>query len=782
MRALSPALPLLLAALLPGQGISWEIPHRGAITYKRTPLAQETRIPEGRLRTVELIPTAEAGGHEWRYLACEPQQAPENFQATNFDDSNWLIGRSEFGNEAHPHRRTNWQGKLLLLRSRIDLDRRRPKAVILRMDHDDGVRVYVNGELVLANDGYGRDREYVIAGKALDAFTTRENVIAVRCDNIGGAQYLDLSMSLLRSMPPGIKTAEALQQELRSQRDAARAVTRNLFSSFRTPGMLLQGELDPSQEHAMTPPVDLRDFAWWVATDLQRGVMGGAWTLQAPRINSLGDVILKCRSEPVDATGYQTVTAKVEAIEPELRGEDKRFVRRYVLPHVHYGLTGEIQIRRRVEMHGDKARVSSFRADLICSITSKQDRRTPIAEFEHSESWAIDQVFHGQDAEFRLLVADVLERSKQSLLERLAKPNEGNLRSEEANANRTYHTGRLALGLLALLKSGVDADQEVIQNGFAQLRKRRVYDTYSLGTALMAMDALYAPKSENADIRQGLIRKPAKRQLADADLALVKKWTEQLLQNTDSRVDRSYLLRFNYEPGGRYDHSVNQYGLLGLYAAHMCGVEISPGLWEAAANHLIDDVGQRGDRLDLELVDFKTLAMMERGMGEDLSATRMPVRPMGWNYESAEHDGLLQPFWGAMTCAGITGLAICQAGLMQHPDVRRPRLQSEASQVRSAAFGWLAQNMTVRHHPGWIQKQHAHIYYYLYGLERAALLSGVALIQDRDWYFEGSLLLGQLVGENGQWPGDRGGEQGIERDAMAMLFLSQSTAPVLTGN
>jgi hypothetical protein len=37
---------------------------------------------------------------------------------------------------------------------------------------------------------------------------------------------------------------------------------------------------------------------------------------------------------------------------------------------------------------------------------------------------------------------------------------------------------------------------------------------------------------------------------------------------------------------------VNQYGLLGMYSAHLCGIAIKPTLWEAAANHLLAVPGQ----------------------------------------------------------------------------------------------------------------------------------------------------------------------------------------------
>ena len=41
------------------------------------------------------------------------------------------------------------------------------------------------------------------------------------------------------------------------------------------------------------------------------------------------------------------------------------------------------------------------------------------------------------------------------------------------------------------------------------------------------------------------------------------------------------------------------------------------------------------------------------------------------------------------------------------------------------------------------------------------------------------LVLAQL--ENGDWPAEVTGDEQIERNAMAILFLKQSTSPVLTG-
>ena len=57
----------------------------------------------------------------------------------------------------------------------------------------------------------------------------------------------------------------------------------------------------------------------------------------------------------------------------------------------------------------------------------------------------------------------------------------------------------------------------------------------------------------------------------------------------------------------------------------------------------------------------------------------------------------------------------------------------------------------------------------------------MALIQNRDWYFEGAMVLVLAQLADGNWPGELRWDAEVERNAMAILFLKRSTAPVLTG-
>jgi hypothetical protein len=314
-----------------------------------------------------------------------------------------------------------------------------------------------------------------------------------------------------------------------------------------------------------------------------------------------------------------------------------------------------------------------------------------------------------------------------------------------------------------------------------ELRERKLVDTYSLANAIMAVEAFHAPPNEAADLRAGVGDRPRRRQLPPEDAALVQRWATQLLANVDRRVDASQLLRFNYTAGDRFDNSVNQYGLLGLFSAHLCGVTQPPSVWEAAANHLLSSQSSQGAMVELDLVDYRTLARRQADPDTPFTGARTTAQALGWSYHEPRSDGEATPTWGSMTCAGITGLAICEAALAELPASRRSKLVGDCRRARDDGFAWLAQCLTLRHHPGAIERQNQWFYYYLYSLERAALLSGIALVQDRDWYFEGAMVLVLAQQDDGHWPGELLWDQAIERNAMAILFLRQGTVPVLTG-
>jgi len=774
---------LLLACTAAAQELRWRIPHRGAHTFERATTAFELQPPPSRFRPEVVVHDAGGGEpHRWRYLEVAQGGAPQGFERPDFDDSGWRIGASVFGDDGQDGKRTAWKRDVLCVRTTVDLGRKKPKALWLRIDHDDTVRVWLNGELVVAEDRYGRGREYFVTGDALDAWRRGDNVLAAKCVNTGGAQRFDLRLGVFDKLPRGLRGGDDLRQALDEEQKAANKVRDDLFGQFRSPAMLLQGELADEQTHVRQPPNDLRDVAWWVAMDLRCGALGGTAGADLLRLHQWGDLKVRGRATPIDADGWQTITAKVETTkEPSAQKDSKRFVASDVLPYVHYGFEGELKVRRRVEVLEHGARVVEIETDLNGEILRGKGFKEIAGRLNQQESWVLSVTHDNQDTAFRLMVKGALERGVERLREQLGNPDGGILGAQPDDGPNSYNSGRLAIGLLALIKGGLPKDDEVVQRGLDVLRNRTLIDTYSLGNALMCLEAYHAPSSEMSMLRDGTIDRPRRREIPEDDRALMAKWVERLLDNIDTRVDPAYLLRFNYTRGPRFDNSLQQYGLLGLYAAHLCGVDVSPTHWEAAANHLLGVQQDKGERVALRLIDYRDHTRQQFDPDVTITVSQRAASARGWSYEGPKNGGDDAPFWGSMTCAGITGLAICQGALQDHPDLKRQKLQKDADKARADGFAWLAKHMNVRYHPGALTRRFRWFYYYLYSLERAALLSGIAIIQDRDWYFEGAMALVLTQQPNGAWPPELSGDYAIERNAMAILFLKQSTSPVLTG-
>jgi hypothetical protein len=253
----------------------------------------------------------------------------------------------------------------------------------------------------------------------------------------------------------------------------------------------------------------------------------------------------------------------------------------------------------------------------------------------------------------------------------------------------------------------------------------------------------------------------------------MQEWVDTLLNNIDLRVDAGYLRRWNYTPAKRFDNSNSQYALLGLYTAELCGVQISPQVWFAAANHWLEcQCRPEKSPIELVMVSYRELARRaSRASWQDASSPRrtvtrgVPIKPRGWSYTSKGGKPT-----GSMTTAGITGLVICDAA-MQAQEKGSRQLRTRMHEAIDAGFAWLARHFSVTGNPGNTTRWH---YYYLYGLERACELNGTAIFHGRRWYTEGAELLLDQQRKDGAWAS-------LEDTCFAILFLKKASPPVITG-
>lgn len=498
------------------------------------------------------------------------------------------------------------------------------------------------------------------------------------------------------------------------------------------------GELDAARRALATPVRDLRDALRALACDLS----GTAGTLHCPRLVPFGDVTIRGSWSRPGADGGQTLRATLSARPPAALAGEPRGAAERLRVFCVADADGTVELERHVDAATGLVTAWRGRADLVVVEAPKVCRRLVVAD-----DWQFVAVRDNRDADFRKRVAAAIAGGVGWVREAL-----GEARSflgERNGDDRNYGSGRLALGLLTLVHGHTAADDPVLTRGFAELRRRKPDDSYSLATALMAFAARGG--RDEAD------RKAAAKVLAE------------LLQNVDPRVDRRDLLRFNYTAGPRYDTSLQQYGLLGLHAARQLGLDVPEGAFAAAGRHLLAVQGEGAGGLGLRLASPGDLHAIE-GTDDPLRVAVRRARPRGFAYQ--ERD---EPPFGSMTCAGISGLVLARLGMAAQGKVDRA-LDAQMDDAVHDAFAWLASEFTLRANPGFAERADRHWYYWLYGLERSCALGGVALLQGRDWYYEGALQLLAQQQANGSFRPEASGSLVLDATCFAVLFLSQATA------
>ncbi len=185
------------------------------------------------------------------------------------------------------------------------------------------------------------------------------------------------------------------------------------------------------------------------------------------------------------------------------------------------------------------------------------------------------------------------------------------------------------------------------------------------------------------------------------------------------------------------DNSNTQFALLGLHEAAKAGVVVPKAIWVNSKKHFSKTQNNDG----------------------------------GWGYRG----GLSST--GSMTTAGLSSLYICGQKLLvggakvfrngKYPSCGK---YLQDIQIRRG-LNWLGRRFSVSSNPG----TKTWLYYYLYGLERVGMLSGLREMGSHDWYREGAAELVRRQQRGGQWSN----EAQTYDTAFALLFLAKGNRPVL---
>lgn len=180
----------------------------------------------------------------------------------------------------------------------------------------------------------------------------------------------------------------------------------------------------------------------------------------------------------------------------------------------------------------------------------------------------------------------------------------------------------------------------------------------------------------------------------------------------------------------RIDHSTTQYGILGLWEFSKRGGKAPPEIWENALTHFVKAQNPDG----------------------------------GWGYDVRDASASRT----SMTAAGLTVLYV---GSQQLYATKQPP-QAVVDAINKG-LAWLDKHYSPSKNVGY----GGHHYYYLYGIERVALASGMKRFAGQDWFESGAQYILGKMHSTGRIGGEDSPEA-LENTAFALMFLSRGNVPV----
>ncbi|MCL4220088.1 MAG: hypothetical protein KJZ65_01835 [Phycisphaerales bacterium] len=188
-----------LAAAVYTQTTDVEIEVNGLMTYDRKVMKIDPSVLRGINRRVFLpppetrviVPTSEERPQSWRFTTSDPGA---EWESPGFDDAGWAQAPGGFGTRGTPGAvvGTEWSGGDIWLRRRVQVDDAGGR-VFLRMHHDEGAEVFINGARVIQTTGWTVG--YTEFGPIDSSVLRRgENLIAVHCRQTSGGQFIDVGI------------------------------------------------------------------------------------------------------------------------------------------------------------------------------------------------------------------------------------------------------------------------------------------------------------------------------------------------------------------------------------------------------------------------------------------------------------------------------------------------------------------------------------------------------------------------------------------------------------
>jgi hypothetical protein len=135
-----------------------------------------------------VLPTSEEKSYAIKYVETRPA---DDWASVNFNDQNWVSGQSPIGNQENVNK-TIWKSHDIWIRRKFTIrDVQQIKDLLLRVAHDDGAEVMLNGELIYKKVGPVGYRVISLPAKKIK---NGENLLAMHVENTGGDALADVGL------------------------------------------------------------------------------------------------------------------------------------------------------------------------------------------------------------------------------------------------------------------------------------------------------------------------------------------------------------------------------------------------------------------------------------------------------------------------------------------------------------------------------------------------------------------------------------------------------------
>tara|TARA_R110002050_G_scaffold261165_2_gene401126 strand:- start:1374 stop:3818 length:2445 start_codon:yes stop_codon:yes gene_type:complete len=156
------------------------------------------------VRYSEVIPTAEENAYKVKTTQNNPGKG---WELNAFNDSSWRVDVPPFGDGQKA--RTKWESNDLWYRRSFDLKDINLDELFLKLNHDDNIEVYLNGENIYNCECWTNEYKYYeIAASVKEKLKNKNNLLAIHVKNTAGGQWLDAGIVELIKTKLKVKAAK----------------------------------------------------------------------------------------------------------------------------------------------------------------------------------------------------------------------------------------------------------------------------------------------------------------------------------------------------------------------------------------------------------------------------------------------------------------------------------------------------------------------------------------------------------------------------------------------